>query len=187
MGEKSRNDILLEEKIDQIDDANFGKVYDINEIADNSIDQFDGEIIFDDLDTNVAENQRNDETFSMEIAPNEFLDNFKVGEEEIKLHKKSKLKNKPLIFAFTSIMALLGILFIYNMFVINSLEYKAGQAYATAGVLAGRNLENDVITFENGTTMNIEYDTFSSQSEKTQTNWFDSLINNVNQMFGGKY
>lgn len=184
---KSRNDILLEEKIDQIDDANFDKVYNINEMVDNSIDQFDNEIILGNFDENVSRNKQNDETFSLEVAPNEFLDNFKVGEEEIKIHKKSKIKNRPLIFAFTSIMALLGILFIYNMFVINSLEYRAGKAFATAGVLAGTEAENNVITFENGATMEIENSTEYKTENKSQTNWFDSLIGKVNQMFGGNY
>lgn len=186
MGEKSR-DILLEEKIDQIDDSNFGKVYDINEIANNSIDQFDSEIIFDDIDTLKDLHSQSNEIFSMEVEPNEFLDNLRIGEKESKCIQKPKIKNRPLIFTFTSILALLGILFIYNMFVINSLEYRAGQAVATAGVIAGLNQENNVITFENGSSMEIENVNFTNKGIDSQTNWFDSLISGVNQMFGGNY
>lgn len=73
------------------------------------------------------------------------------------------------------------------MFVINSLEYKAGQAVATAGVMAGMDKENNVITFENGTTMEIEGNAYKSKENFSQTNWFDSIINRVNDMFGGSY
>ena len=58
----------------------------------------------------------------MEVQPNEFLDNYVWKNEEQEVSKKQKSKffvsNKPLFFAFTSIAFLLGILLIYNVFVI---------------------------------------------------------------------
>ncbi|MBQ3047840.1 MAG: hypothetical protein IJD48_02375 [Clostridia bacterium] len=126
---KSRSDILLEERIAQIDDINFDKIYDVQEFAEKQIEDFDEQnfaqdINFDDITLSSSQIEP-DAVFEMELQPNEFLDNlvWQKEEEQPVQSKKSKFSfsNKPLFFAFTSIAFLLGILLIYNVFVINSL------------------------------------------------------------------
>ena len=127
---KSRSDILLEERIAQIDDINFDKIYDVEEFATKQIENFEeqsfNEQNFDFMDASVSDNQTPDAVFEFEVQQNEFLDNYVWQKEEEKPAKKEKGKffvsNKPLFFAFTSIAFLLGILLIYNVFVINSLS-----------------------------------------------------------------
>ena len=129
---KSRSDILLEERIAQIDDINFDKIYDVEEFATKQIEDFEeqsfNEQNFDFLDAQVASTSsaEPDVVFEMEVQPNEFLDNYIWKKDEQESTKKQKKKffvsNKPLFFAFTSIAFLLGILLIYNVFVINSLS-----------------------------------------------------------------
>ncbi len=192
MESKTRSEILLDEKVDQIDDINFDKIYDIGEVASKELDTFDNEIIIKDLPETDAnqEEKENDITFSMEVDTNEFLDNFEIGRDsDIKAKQKTKLAHKPLIFAFTSIMALLCILFVYNMFVINSLEFSAGraQAMAEASFVTNANTENDYITFDNSNTLEIEDYSKITQESSSGTNWFDSVVKGVSQMFGGNY
>lgn len=128
---KSRSDILLEERIAQIDDINFDKIYDVEEFATKQIQDFEeqsfNEQDFDFLDVQAkAPSVEPDAVFEMEVQPNEFLDNYIWKNEEQQEAKKQKknffISNKPLFFAFTSIAFLLGILLIYNVFVINSLS-----------------------------------------------------------------
>lgn len=126
---KSRSDILLEERIAQIDDINFDKIYDVEEFAAKQIEDFEEQNYINDFDfSDIAMSSQQSEpdaVFEMEVQPNEFLDNYiwQKEEEQIVQKKKSKFSfsNKPLFFAFTSIAFLLGILLIYNVFVINSL------------------------------------------------------------------
>lgn len=185
MGTKSRSEILLEEKVDQIDDVNFDRVYDLSEIADKELDNFDSQIIIDDL--SEIDSKKDDVEFSLELQPNEFLDNFKIDNKKEVEKPKSKLARKPLFFAFTSIVALLCILFVYNMFVINSLEFRAGQAFANSTISSSNEIEsNDDITFENNNTTHIEKN-LQLKEVTSQTNWFDRLIQKVNQLFGGNY
>lgn len=206
---KTRSDILLEERIAQIDDINFDKIYDIKDFAEKQIESFDetdadvqdlnldldNEIAFD---NNFSEPEQ-ESVFEMELQPNEFLDNYvwSKQEEEVEVVKKEKfhVANKPLFFTFTSIAILLCILFIYNVFVINSLESAAAKS-ATA-LNANANIsyvvenENNCITFENSSTMEIENNAntnfIDEESEPQITNWFDSVCNYVNMLFGGNY
>lgn len=127
---KSRSDILLEERIAQIDDINFDKIYDVEEFATKQIEDFEeqsfSEQDFDFLDASISNAKEPDAVFEFEVQQNEFLDNYVWQKEEEQVAKKEKRKffvsNKPLFFAFTSIAFLLGILLIYNVFVINSLS-----------------------------------------------------------------
>lgn len=190
MENKSRNEILLEEKVDQIDDINFDKIYDVDEVAETNIDNFDSEIIINDEEISNKNSKNDDITFSMEIKPNEFLDTFQIGQEaKIKARQKEKTNNKPLIFAFTSIMALLCILFVYNLFVINSLSFAAGEAHATYNYTnnVSEAEENDYITFSNNSKIQIEDYYTESREKELQTNWFDSVLDGLNNLFGGKY
>lgn len=194
---KSRSDILLEEKIAQIDDINFDKIYDIDDFASKQLESFD----IENLD--IAETQSSavnsfvakDNVFELEMQPNEFLDNYKWEKEDNSalFLKKEKftLANKPLFYTFASIVVLLGILFIYNLFVINSLENSVS---AKAGFSGGANVsyiveeENNYILLENSSKIEIENcDNNYKKEEVKQTNWFDSVCNYVNTLFGGNY
>ncbi len=187
METKSRNEILLEEKVDKIDDINFDKIYNIEEISNVNLNNFDDNIVVN----RPSSDKKQDESFSIEIQPNEFLDTFKMGQEaNVMARKKEKVNNKALIFTFTSIMALLCILFIYNMFVINSLSFTAGQASATNGFISStiqETQENNNITFANSNKIEIErYDSDINEND-LQSNWFDNIIDGLNKLFGGKY
>lgn len=142
---KTRSDILLEERIAQIDDINFDKIYDVADFAEKQIESFDEadadvqDLSFDLNDEIAVGNNfsqpEQESVFEMELQPNEFLDNYvwSKQEEDVEVVKKEKfhIANKPLFFTFTSIAILLCILFIYNVFVINSLESAAAKS-ATA-------------------------------------------------------
>ena len=206
---KTRSDILLEERIAQIDDINFDKIYDINDFATKQIESFDeadadvqdlsldlnNEIAFG---SNFSEPEQ-ESVFEMELQPNEFLDNYvwSKQEEEVEVVKKEKfhVANKPLFFTFTSIAVLLCILFIYNVFVINSLESAASKSAtalnANAHISYVVENENNCITFENLSTMEIENNAnknfVEEKSEPQITNWFDSVCEYVNMLFGGNY
>ncbi len=187
---RSRNDILLEEKVAQIDDINFDKIYDINEITKKEIDKFDNEILSNNKDAVQTKNE-DDVAFSLEVQTNEVFDNFvwKRDENEKQKREKSKFSNKPLIFTFTSIMTLLCILFIYNMFVINRLEFSAGQARANMDNVSSSvsvEYENNYIAFENGNNLEIKnYPPVENDDMPQTSNWFDNICNGVKQLFGG--
>ena len=199
---KTRSDILLEEKIAQIDDINFDKIYDIEEFSNKQLENFEIENL-DFIDSNISSTQNTsfvgDNVFELELQPNEFLDNYNWNKEEkneeVVKKQKFSLANKPLFYTFTSIAILLGILFIYNLFVINSLEGSV-QAKAEANLYSGNaNIsyvveeENNFIMFENSSKMEIENNknyTFKDNCSQ-ETNWFDSVCNYVNTIFGGNY
>ena len=89
---------------------------------------------------------------------------------------------------------MLCILFIYNVFVINSLEAsvsKSGTALNAnnANITAVVEEENNYILFDNSTKMEINKSTeyVSEEINSQQTNWFDSVCNYVNSLFGGNY
>ena len=207
---KTTSDILLEEKIAQIDDINFDKIYDIDDFATKQIESFDHIQDFDavkfvqsDNDVNFSQNiseSFSEPVFEMELQPNEFLDNhiWNKQEDEIKEIKKEKFKvsNKPLLFTFTSIAVLLCILFIYNVFVINSLEKSVAKTEASinatnSNVLIVAEEENNYILFENSSKLNIENSNTKNYENKSEgpqvTNWFDDVCNYVNGLFGGNY
>ena len=199
---KTRSDILLEEKIAQIDDINFDKIYDIEEFSNKQLENFEIENL-DFIDSNISSTQNTsfvgDNVFELELQPNEFLDNYNWNKEEkneeVVKKQKFSLANKPLFYTFTSIAILLGILFIYNLFVINSLEGSV-QAKAGANLYSGNanvsyvvEEENNFIMFENSSKMEIENNknyTFKDNCSQ-ETNWFDSVCNYVNTIFGGNY
>lgn len=178
--DKSRDEILLDEKVEQIDDINFDKLFDSDEMTSKSLESFSEDNI-----SNI-ENLGHEEEFSIEVSPSEFLENREKREEkkENKEEKKPKFFKKSLFVAFTSIAVLLCILFVYNVFQINSLQFEKGSAYASAkNVTTTKYEENNFVTFEDGSKLKIEED----KEEKTNTNWFDSVIDGLNQMFGGNY
>ena len=134
--QKSRSDILLEERIAQIDDINFDKIYDVDEFAMKQIEDFE-DVQEMDIPTISSSNfedtvSRDDTLFELEVQPNEFLDNHiweKDDEDEVMVKKpKFFISNKPLFFTFTSIAFLLCILLVYNVFVINSLTTPSNKA-----------------------------------------------------------
>lgn len=203
---KTRNEILLEEKVAKIDDINFDKIYDVDEFATKQLETFeDASPNLEELSTRKIESFDDEETssknsnaFELELQPNEFLDSMVWGEEEEieEIHSKRKfsLVNKPLFYAFTSIALLLCILFIYNVFVIKSLEGTiANSASTNSGgniSIVENNLNND-ITFDNGNKTEIEnskiYFNNSNKNINIQTNWFNEICNRLNQLFGGNY
>lgn len=204
---KTRSDILLEERIAQIDDINFDKIYDIEEFANKQIESFEDMDIQAESFTNsealsisedFSQPLQNEPAFEMEVQPNEFLDNYvwQQDNQEVVSEKKSKfhIANKPLFFTFASIAVMLCILFIYNVFVINSLEAsvsKSGTALNAnnANITAVVEEENNYILFDNSTKMEINKSTeyVSEEVNSQQTNWFDSVCNYVNSLFGGNY
>lgn len=191
---KTRDDILLEEKIAQIDDINFDKIYDVEEFAAKKIESFeDAENTIKDKEIVLNDNAK----FEMEIEPNEFLDSFsweEKKEEVVKNEKKAKnfILGKPLFFTFTSIAFLLCILLIYNVFVINSLSSSLNQAksvkVANAYSSVNVNNENNYINIDDTKSIEIEYDnTQNNINEESllQTNWFDYICGQINKLFGG--
>lgn len=204
---KSRSDILLEERIAQIDDINFDKIYDIEEFASKQIETFDDvDLSFNNQELQTVDNfsePKAENAFEMELQPNEFLDNYvwnnSEQEEEVSVVKQQKFKvaNKPLLFTFTSIAVLLCILFIYNVFVINSLEASVGKTTAlnanNASFSCVYEQDNNYIMLENSNKIEIENNENENQnkqnnsSESQVTNWFDVVCNYVNSLFGGKY
>ncbi len=188
METKLREDILLKERVAKIDDINFEKTFDVGEVATRELDNFDKEVLVNDNISkihNLQEQREESSVFSIEIQPNEFFDNFEVGKISDKKEKFS-IKNKPLFFTFASIAVLLCILFIYNLFVINNLRISATQSTVNVSTIITNGEENNYILFENNSKMNIEYKTPEIQNYE-QTNWFDSLCNDMNELFGGSH
>ncbi len=187
MEKNSRNDILLKERVEQVDDINFDKTFDVQEMASRELDNFDKEVIIHDNFSQIHNLHENspDELFSIEIQPNEFFDSLDLSQNEKQRNAKFAIKNKPLFFAFTSIAIMLCILFIYNLFVINSLRFSLAQAPQNTNSTITR-VENDYILFENEARMTITYHDFETP-EFSQTNWFDSFVNDVSELFGGSH
>lgn len=197
---KTKNEIALEERIAQIDDINFDKIYDVTEFANKQIENFEGLSMSNskivDFDMEKATPKK---AFELELQPNEFLDNMVWGQEEESIApvQKFKIANKPLFITFTSIAVLLCILFIYNVFLIKSLESKI-VASSTSNLSISTEVveENNYILFDNSKTLQIENANFSkslanskgeTNQKALQTSWFDDVCNFLNQLFGGKY
>lgn len=198
--QKSRSDILLEERIAQIDDINFDKIYDVDEFATKQIEEFDDATELDIQSissSNFEESIDNNNTlFEVELQPNEFLDNHvweKEEDEEVIIRKpKLFVANKPLFFTFTSIAFLLCILLVYNVFVINSLSSSLGKN--TNAIVSNMSnvqvleKENNYIEFENSSKLEIQTDNYfknNEEGELAKTNWFDAICNFADKLFGG--
>lgn len=198
--QKSRSDILLEERIAQIDDINFDKIYDVDEFAMKQIEDFE-DVQEMDIPTISSSNfedtvSRDDTLFELEVQPNEFLDNHiweKDDEDEVMVKKpKFFISNKPLFFTFTSIAFLLCILLVYNVFVINSLNSSLGKS-SSALVANTSNIqvvekENNYIQFENSSKIEIEENNNyldKGEFNEAKTNWFDAICNFADKLFGG--
>ena len=162
----SRSELLLKEKVAQIDDINFDKIYNINEFANRKIEEFDNS---NQNEVNKIESTQKQESnlFEMELQSNDFLDNYVwhyEDEEEVSIVKRKKFQfNKSLLYTFTSIAVLLCILLVYNVFVINSLSSSIGakkmsavaQTYSTSNNLE---VENNFIVIDNSSKIEIESD-----------------------------
>ena len=182
-----REDILLKERVSQVDDINLDMLLSQEEVEEKEIEKFDEPLPY----VSKIELEEKEESlssapaFEMEVMPNEFLDNIAFRDEEKNVAKKSKIKiqNKPLFVTLTSIIALLGILFIYNLFMLGSLESKA----LSLGVPIANieSTENSYIQFENGSTMDINFYSINTNDISAQTNWFNSLVDGLNGKFGG--
>ena len=198
--QKSRSDILLEERIAQIDDINFDKIYDVDEFAIKQIEDFEDsqELDIQSISSsNFEENNLKENTiFEVELQPNEFLDNHvweKEEDEEVIIRKpKLFVANKPLFFTFTSIAFLLCILLVYNVFVINSLSSSLGKN--TNAIVSNMSnvqvleKENNYIEFENSSKLEIQTDNYfknNEEGELAKTNWFDAICNFADKLFGG--
>jgi len=191
MGAKSREDILLEERIAQVDDINLDKLLDTQEVAEKELESFDEELVHFDNITNIntEEQLESEPAFELEIQPNEFLDNIafkKEEKQEVKKIGRVNITNRPLFYSLASIVVLLGILFIYNLFVIGSLETKTIAALPSVAAHVEVYNENNYIQFENGSTMDINVCVPTTQHNLSQTNWFDSVVNSLNQTFSQK-
>lgn len=178
-----KNEILLEEKVAQIDDINFDKIYDTSEIATQELENFDTEVpISDNFSqiSNLHDNSSN--VFSVEIGENEGLNSLGWEQKGEKVKQKKSFKekfdfcNKPLIVACTSIAVLLCILFVYNLFVLNSLK-SAWASFSTSGSYQVSTVaENNVISFENGNTLKIESKLSAPNGEfNSSSNLFDEI------------
>jgi low affinity Fe/Cu permease len=191
MENKTRNDILLKERVEQIDDINFDKTFDTAEVATRELNNFDKEVVLNDNISkihNLQTEHQAEPVFSIEIQPNEFFDNIDLSAKEEEKKSKLTVQNKPLFFTFTSIAVLLCILFIYNLFVINSLQVSLSSTVSSASPAVSTVVdeENNYILFENDnklTIKNVEIETDNFE----QTNWFDSFCNEVSELFGGSY
>ena len=180
-----KNEILLEEKVAQIDDINFDKIYDTSEIATQELENFDKEVVIDDNFSQISNlNDESNNVFSVEVGENEGLNcigweqkNSCKKKEKKSLREKFDFSNKPLIVACTSIVVLLCILFVYNLFVLNSLKSTWVSAVSSAGSYQVSTVaENNVITFENGNTLKIESKLSQPNNDlNTSSNLFDEI------------
>jgi hypothetical protein len=179
-----KNEILLEEKVAQIDDINFDKIYDTSEIATQELENFDTEVPISDNFSQISNlHDNSSDIFSMEIGENEGLNTLGWEQKSVKVKQRKSLKekfdfcNKPLIIACTSIAVLLCILFIYNLFVLNSLKSTwASSVKVNGNYQVSTVAENNVISFENGNTLEIENKLSVSNGEYNLTsNLFDEF------------
>lgn len=191
MDSRSRSNILLEERINQVDDFNLDALFETQDVVEEvSAPQEEQEISLDNI-TNIdlEEKLEAEPVFEMEVQPNEFLDNLSFQEEEKVENKKTHrlpVTNKPLFYALTSILALLGILFIYNLFVIGSLEVKAAAiAPTTTAATVQAMPENSYIMFDSGASLEIENYQITISSTPSQTNWFNNMVDDMGHLFGG--
>ena len=191
MDSRSRSNILLEERINQVDDFNLDALFETQDVVEEvSVKPEEQEISLDNI-TNIdlEEKLEAEPVFEMEVQPNEFLDNLSFQEEEKVENKKTHrlpVTNKPLFYALTSILALLGILFIYNLFVIGSLEVKAAAIAPTATAATVQAMpENSYIMFDSGASLEIENYQITIPSTPSQTNWFNNMVDDMGHLFGG--
>ncbi len=191
MDSRSRSNILLEERINQVDDFNLDALFETQDVVEEvSATPEEQEISLDNI-TNIdlEEKLEAEPVFEMEVQPNEFLDNLSFQEEEKVENKKTHrlpVTNKPLFYALTSILALLGILFIYNLFVIGSLEVKAAAIATTATAATVQAMpENSYIMFDSGASLEIENYQITIPSTPSQTNWFNNMVDDMGHLFGG--
>ncbi len=180
-----KKEILIEEKVAQIDDINFDKIYDTAEMATQELENFDKEVVIDDHFSQISNlDDESDNVFSVEVGENEGLNcigweqkNSCKRKEKKSFREKFDFSNKPLIVACTSIVVLLCILFVYNLFVLNSLRSTWASAVSSVGsyqLSAGA--ENNVITFENGNTLKIESKlSRPDEANNTSSNLFDEF------------
>ena len=85
---KTRNEILLEEKIAKIDDINFDKIYDVEEFASKQLENFN-QIDFAKTETqSIKSNMNSENSFEIEVETNEFLDTFQWGKDEERIENK---------------------------------------------------------------------------------------------------
>jgi len=187
METKLREEILLKERVAKIDDINFDKTFDTEEVASRELENFDKEVVLSDNLSKIHNLHEKEEepVFSIEIQPNEFFDNIDLSKKEDEKKAKFSIKNKPLFFTFASITVLLCILFIYNLFVINNLQVTVAQGVANTNSTVARE-ENNYILFDNDNKMTIDFKD-SENDNLEQTNWFDSLCDEMGELFGGSY
>ena len=191
MDSRSRSNILLEERINQVDDFNLDALFETQDVVEEvSATPEEQEISLDNItNINLEEKLEAEPVFEMEVQPNEFLDNLSFQEEEKVENKKTHrlpVTNKPLFYALTSILALLGILFIYNLFVIGSLEVKAAAIAPTATAATVQAMpENSYIMFDSGASLEIENYQITNPSTPSQTNWFNNMVDDMGHLFGG--
>ncbi|NCB48350.1 MAG: hypothetical protein EOM55_01785 [Clostridia bacterium] len=186
METKIRNDILLKERIAKIDDINFERTFDTEEVATRELDNFDKEVVLNDNISKIHNlNEKEEPVFSIEIQPNEFFDNIDLSKKEEQKKARFSIKNIPLFFTFTSIAVLLCILFIYNLFVIKNLQVSVSQGVQSTFSATSQE-ENNYILFENNNKMTINF-MDSEINNFEQTNWFDSLCDEMGELFGGSH
>lgn len=185
---KSKSDIMLDEKINQVDDFNLDKLFAYEE--DVTPPQQD--ILIPDIElvhqTREEKLDATDDAFSLEVMPNEFFDNISFKEETLQNKQKFhlNLSNKPLFVALTSIAVMLCILFIYNLFVLGGLERKVATMPVASFAYSVVEKENNYILFSNGNQLSINIEQVDTQSF-AQTNWFNDTCESLDQLFGGKY
>ncbi len=187
METKFRNDILLKERVAKVDDINFDRTFDLEEVATRELDNFDKEVVLSDNFSKIhnLNEKQEDSAFSIEVQPNEFLDNIDLSKKDEEKKSKFSIKNIPLFFTFTSIAVLLCILFIYNLFVIKNLQVSVSQGVPST-YSSSLNEENNYILFDNNNKMTIDFKD-SENLNFEQTNWFDSLCDEMGELFGGSY
>ncbi len=190
MENKTKSDIIIDERISQVDDVNLDKLFCSQDLEIDEINDTSDDILIPDIDFAPVKSEMLDSpdtVFSLEVMPNEFLDNISFREEEKKEDKRNISVNaRQLFFALTSIAVLLCILFIYNLFVLGGLERRVATMTATAYTYQVTEVENDYISFSTGHRMQINNQN-SSFAPFAQTNWFNDTCDNLNQLFGGNY
>ena len=203
----------------EIDEKNFNAVSDISEIATQQLKDFDQTYK---TKTNSQESYKKfrEEIVGMtetqtkaEIDVNldfeEFMPSLKEKEEvqdiveETKVAFTLSLKGKLLIAVCSSIMALLGILLIYNAVLIGSYNAQIAAGYQSLAEMEtiSTELANELSTMETsfeflpeglGMSQNsaetITLNTIERQQKVQyleETNWFDSVCEFISNLFGG--
>jgi|GEM_PF-3847184 len=196
-----------------IDDANLSKIQGLSEIAMQELNSFDTVVESDVAEKYekikkemLSETQTHAETETtpakFERVENEFFPTINLKHEEQETPEKVisiNLRGKLIIGVFTTIVALLCILLIYNAVLINRYKAEIGADSQIVSELEVENASlegmlNDVISgvspeglgMSEGVAESIPLIERTPDPKVTaETNWFDAICNFFSELFGG--